>query len=251
MRTATDHFTVGALAEASGLTVRTLHHWDEIGLLRPAERSGAGHRRYSPQDVRRLYRIVALRGLGLSLEQIGAALEDEGPDLRAAVAAHLARVEEELAHARDLRRRLRGILDAFDRLGEPSTDQIIDAIEVMTMSERYYTPEQLEQLDARRRELGEEGMARAQQDWAELIAEFEAERTAGTDPADPKLDPLAERWQALIRAFTGGDPGITASLKRMYAEEGPEKASRGAVNPELMDYAGKALSLRGGIRSSE
>jgi MerR family transcriptional regulator, thiopeptide resistance regulator len=245
MRTTADQlFTVGALAEASGLTVRTLHHWDEIGLLRPAERSGAGHRRYSREDVRRLYRIVALRGLGLSLEAIGEALEREGPDLRAAVAAHLVRVEEELAHARDLRRRLRGILDAFDRIGEPSTDQIIDAIEVMTMSEQYYTPEQLEQLDARARELGDEGMAKAQQDWADLIAEFEAERAAGTDPADPKLQPLVERWQALVEAFTGGDPGIRASLQRMYDEEGPEKASRGAVNADVMEYAGRALKAR-------
>jgi hypothetical protein len=55
------HHTVGHLARATGLTVRTLHHWDEIGLLRPAERSGAGHRRYSAEDVERLYRIVALR----------------------------------------------------------------------------------------------------------------------------------------------------------------------------------------------
>jgi DNA-binding transcriptional MerR regulator len=243
MRTTAETYTVGGLAEASGLTVRTLHHWDEIGLLRPAERSGAGHRRYSPEDVRRLYRIVALRGLGLSLERIGTALEDEGPDLRAAVAAHLARVEEELAQARDLRRRLRGILDAFDRMGEPSTNQIIDAIEVMTMSERYYTPEQLEQLEARRNALGEEGMAKAEQDWADLIAEFEAERVAGTDVADPKVQALAARWRALIEAFTGGDPGIASSLKRMYAEEGPEKASRGAVNPELMEYAGRAMGV--------
>ena len=166
------------------------------------------------------------------MEQVGEALDREGPDLRAAVAAHLARVEEELANARDLRRRLRGILDAFDRLGEPSTDQIIDAIEVMTMRDQYYTPEQLEQLDARARELGEDGMAKAQQDWADLIAEFDAERLAGTDPADPKLQPLVDRWNGLIQAFTGGDPGIAASLKRMYDEEGPEKASRGAVNPE-------------------
>jgi MerR family transcriptional regulator, thiopeptide resistance regulator len=247
--TATESYTVGALAEASGLTVRTLHHWDEIGLLQPAERSAAGHRRYSPDDVRRLYRIVALRGLGLSLEQVGEALEREGPDLRAAVAAHLVRVEEELAHARDLRRRLRGILDAFDRMGEPSTDQIIDAIEVMTMSEQYYTPEQLEQLDARARELGEEGMAKAQQDWADLMAEMDAERRAGTDPADPKVQALADRWQALIDAFTGGDPGIRASLQRMYDEEGPEKASRGMVDPALMEYAGRAISLRGENRS--
>src|SRR6478735_11819314 len=101
--------TVGDLASASGLTVRTLHHWDEIGLLRPAERSGAGHRRYSSADVERLYRIVALRRLGLSLEDVGAALDAEGPDLRAAVATHLARVEAQLAAQRELRGRLVGI----------------------------------------------------------------------------------------------------------------------------------------------
>ncbi len=195
MRTTAD-FTVGALAEASGLTVRTLHHWDDIGLLRPAERSAAGHRRYSPEDVRRLYRIVALRGLGLSLDDVASALEAEGPDLRAAVAAHLARVEEELAHTRDLRRRLRGILDAFDRLGEPSTDQIIDAIEVMTMSEQYYTPEQLEQLEARRNALGEDGMAKAQQDWADLLAEMDAERRRG-DGSSPTR--ACRRWRTAGR----------------------------------------------------
>src|SRR3954447_5360763 len=122
----TAEYTVGALAEASGLTVRTLHHWDEIGLLRPAARSGAGHRRYSDADVRRLYRIVALRGLGLSLEDVGAALDADGPDLRGAVGAHRARVEAQLAHASDLRRRLRSILDAFEQSGEPSTEELID-----------------------------------------------------------------------------------------------------------------------------
>src|SRR4051812_25105900 len=105
--------TVGELAATTGLTIRTLHHWDEIGLLCPATRSGAGHRRYSDGDVARLYRIVALRGLGLSLDEVAAALESEGPDLRTAVAAHLARVDEEVASLRELRRRLRGILDAF------------------------------------------------------------------------------------------------------------------------------------------
>src|SRR3954470_9795499 len=161
----TTGYTVGELAAASGLTVRTLHHWDEIGLLSPAERSAAGHRRYDAADVQRLYQIVALRGLGLSLEAIGAALED---DLKAAVTAHLARVDEQLAQTRDLRRRLRGILDAFDQLGEPSTEQIIETIEVMRLSERSYTRGQLEQLEARRNELGEEGMAKAHQDWADL-----------------------------------------------------------------------------------
>jgi DNA-binding transcriptional MerR regulator len=235
------HHTVGHLAQATGLTVRTLHHWDEIGLLRPAERSGAGHRRYSPEDVQRLYRILALRRLGRSLEDVSAALAAEGPDLRAAVETHLARVEAQLATQRELRRRLRGILDAFDRLGGPSTDQIIDAIEVMTMSERYYTSEQREQLAARADALGEERLREYEREWGELIAAFERERAAVTDPTDPRLRPLAEKWRELIQAFTGGDAGIHASLNRMYEEEGVERASRGAVSPELWEYARRAL----------
>jgi DNA-binding transcriptional MerR regulator len=235
------HQTVGHLARATGLTVRTLHHWDEIGLLRPAERSGAGHRRYSAEDVERLYRIVALRRLGLSLDDVSAALAAEGPDLRAAVASHLARVEAQLAAQRELRRRLVGILDAFDRLDGPSTDQIVDAIEVMTMSERYYTPEQREQLAARAEALGGDRLREYEREWAELIAAFERERAAGTDPADPRVRPLAEKWRELIQAFTGGDMGIHDSLNRMYAEEGTERASRGALSPETAEYAKQAV----------
>jgi DNA-binding transcriptional MerR regulator len=229
--------TVGELASASGLTVRTLHHWDEIGLLRPAERSGAGHRRYCAEDVERLYRIVALRRLGLSLDQVAGALDAEGPDLRVAVASHLTRVRTELARLGRLER----ILEA---LVEPSTDLMIEAIEVMTMSEQYYTPEQLAQLEERRKGLGEAGMAKAQQDWADLIAEMDAERAAGTDPSDPKVQALADRWQDLINQFTGGDPGITASLKRMYDEQGAPKASRGAMSPELSEYVQRVMAAR-------
>jgi DNA-binding transcriptional MerR regulator len=240
------HHTVGHLARATGLTVRTLHHWDEIGLLRPAGRSGAGHRRYSDEDVARLYRIVALRRLGLSLDDVGAALDAEGDDLRAAVAAHLARVEAQLAAQRELRRRLVGILDAFDRLDGPSADQIIDAIEVMTMAERYYTPEQLEQLAERRERLGEARIRDYETEWAELLAAMERERAAGTDPADPGVQALAERWRELIAAFTGGDMGIHDSLNRMYQEEGVERAARGAVSPELFEYARRAIELTPG-----
>jgi MerR family transcriptional regulator, thiopeptide resistance regulator len=238
-------YTVGALAKASGITVRTLHHWDAIGLLVPAERAGNGYRRYGAADVARLYRILALRRLGLSLEEIAAALDREGPELEAAVRAHLARVEDQLAAVTALRDRLVRILDALGSDAGPSSRQLIETIEVMTMHEQYYTPEQLEQLAARREALGEEGMRKAQDDWAQLIAEVEAERQRGTDPADPKVQALVDRWQALIQAFTGGDAGITASLKRMYSEQGAEQASRGAMSAELQDYVGKAMAARG------
>jgi MerR family transcriptional regulator, thiopeptide resistance regulator len=88
-------------------------------------------------------------------------------------------------------------------------------------------------------------MRRAQDEWAALIADVEAERVAGTDPADPRLDPLVARWTALIEQFTGGDPGIRASLQQLYDTEGRERASHGAMHAETMAYAGKAMAARG------
>src|SRR5215210_6855700 len=112
----------------------------------------------------------------------------------------------------------------------------------MTMHERYYTPEQLAQLEQRRRELGDDVIARAEQDWGGLIAAVEAERAKGTDPADPRMQELATRWRGLVEQFTGGNTEIAASLKRMYEQEGVEKASRGVMSPELMEYMGRAMA---------
>jgi MerR family transcriptional regulator, thiopeptide resistance regulator len=235
---------IGEVAKATGVTVRALHHYDEIGLLVPSERSGSGYRLYSPADVGRLYRIRALRGMGFRLAEIGDELLRDGEDPRPALRRHIERIDERMRLAERLRSRLTEILETLDRAGEPTGQMFVDAIEVMTRMERYYTPEQLERLAERAEAFGEEGLARAQEDWARLIAEVEAERNAGTDPADPRLTPLVERWNALIEQFTGDDPGIRASLQRLYETEGPERASRGAVGAETMAYAKRAMDAR-------
>ena len=103
------------------------------------------------------------------------------------------------------------------------------------MHETYYTPEQLE---ARREESAR--IAAIEREWAELSTKMKAHRDAGTDPSDPEVRALAERWRDLtertIAGFTGGDPRITESLSRMYKEEGPEKASRGTFDADLLEY---------------
>jgi len=241
---------IGALAKATGLTVRTLHHYDEIGLLVPEQRSSSGRRLYSEQDVRRLYRIVALRRLGLSLGEIGGVL-DRTPDLVDAVRRHLARVAQDLGLQQRLHRTLERMLARLEQEREPILDDFIQSIEAMSMIDKYYTPEQQEQqeqLEQRRGELGEEGMRRAEGDWAELIEAAKAEQARGTEPTDPRMLELARRWRALIEQFTGGDDAVTESLRTMYREEGPKAASRGMVDPELMRYVGQALA---GLGESE
>ncbi|MGH3324383.1 MAG: MerR family transcriptional regulator, partial [Streptomyces sp.] len=75
-------YSVGQVAGHAGVTVRTLHHYDEIGLLAPSERSHAGHRRYGDDDLDRLQQILFYRELGFPLEEVAALLDDPDTDLQ-------------------------------------------------------------------------------------------------------------------------------------------------------------------------
>ena len=229
-----DGLRVGELARAAGVTVRTLHHYDSLGLLVPSARTQAGHRLYSPDDVQRLYRLLALREVGLPLAEIGPLL-DAGNGVADTVRRHLDRVEQQLGGLERLRLRLTRLLAALDGDGA-STDQFLDAMEAMTMFEKYYTPEQLEQLEQRRAEFGDERIKQVEQEWSDLYARLRELREAGVDPGDPEPQALGRRAGELIQMFTGGDPGIAASLQRMYQSQGPEKASRGMGSPEDFEY---------------
>ena len=233
-----EHHRIGELAQVAGVTVRTLHHYDELGLLSPSLRTGGGHRLYTAADVERLYRLLALRGLGLPLDEIGALLEN-GDGVAATVRRHLERVERQADALNELRARLTRLLAALDG-GDDSGPRFLEALEAMSMFEKYYTPEQLQQLEQRRRALGEDEIKRVEQEWKDLYAQVRAHRERGTDPSDPAVQALVRRSGELIRMFTGGDPGIAASLQRMYEHEGPERASRGVADPQDLAYLERA-----------
>jgi cob(I)alamin adenosyltransferase len=142
-----DRWSVGELAAAAGVTVRTLHHYDRLGLLAPVERSDAGYRHYDRNGVERLYRILALRGLGFPLAEIGELL-DAG-SLREATRTRLEQADLDLARMQDLRERLRRVLDA----DEPTPDDLIDTMEAMSMSVK------LDRIVTRGGDAGETGRA--------------------------------------------------------------------------------------------
>jgi DNA-binding transcriptional MerR regulator/uncharacterized glyoxalase superfamily protein PhnB len=123
---------VGELAAATGLTVRTLHYYEEIGLLIPA-RTDAGHRHYAATDVERLYRISLLRRLGLPLGDIGRALDDPAWNLRAAMAGHLDSLERRLEAGGRLRGRLTQLIASLGDGDGPRTEDMLDLLEEMTM----------------------------------------------------------------------------------------------------------------------
>lgn len=234
---------VGELAERTGLTVRTLHHYDEIGLLSPCRRTASGHRLYGAAEVRRLQQIASLKHLGLSLDEIRACLDRPEFSLERTLELHIERIDEEI----DRKRKLRGVIvDLRDRLRsaeEVSVDQLTHTIEVTMRYEKYYTPEQLEQLERRREDVGEDRIQEVQEEWKRLFAAFQKAMDDGVDPASGEVKMLARKSAALIEEFTGGDPGIMASLTEMYREEGAETVMDRhdiPMAPGLWEYMGEA-----------
>src|SRR5579864_8178189 len=97
---------VGELARRTGLTIRTLHHYDEIGLLRPTLHTEAGHRLYTAGDVARLQQVLSLRQLGFTLEEVRDCLHRPDFSPLEVISLHLARLREHLELQRQLAARL-------------------------------------------------------------------------------------------------------------------------------------------------
>lgn len=214
---------MGELARRTGLSVRALHHYDEIGLLSPSGRTEAGHRIYGADDVARLQRIQSLKALGFGLEEVRDLLDRDKFSALEVIELHISRLKENI----ELQRKLCGWLEAVAarvRSEEeiPVKEFVETAMEVIEMSEKvnkYYSQEQLEYLGQRRREFGEERIRRFEVEWAEIIEKVRAEMEAGTDPSGEKVQRLAKRWMELVEAFTGGHPGIERSLGNMWRQE--------------------------------
>jgi DNA-binding transcriptional MerR regulator/uncharacterized glyoxalase superfamily protein PhnB len=126
---------IGELAAATGLTVRTLHYYEEIGLLVASQRSDAGHRFYSDADVERLYRICLLRRLGLPLGEIARALDDPAWSLRAAMTTQLADLDRRVEAQSRLRARIATLVGTADgsEADGPLTEGLLKVLEEMTM----------------------------------------------------------------------------------------------------------------------
>ena len=197
--------TVGQTAALVGVSVRTLHHWDEIGLVVPSARSWAGYRLYGPDDVARIHRVLVYRETGMTLAEVARVLDDPGADAE----AHLVR-QRELLRARiaHLTRMLRAVDTMMERnsMGENLTPQ--QQAEILgaewdpawqeEAEERWGDSDEWAQAAARK-------AAMTRQDWARVAEETEALETdlanamrEGVVPGSERANALAERHRASI-----------------------------------------------------
>ncbi|HEX5505459.1 MAG TPA: MerR family transcriptional regulator [Thermomicrobiales bacterium] len=240
-------------AARTGVTVRALHHYDRLGLLRPSARSAAGYRLYGEHDVARLQQILTLKFLGLPLRQIKDLLGPAPGDLAATL-----RLQREAIAER--RRRLDLALEAIgeaERRLAAGADLDWDGLKVITeaitmqrdwdqldwsWTQNYSTEGQRRKLAARN--VPPDVVKQGERDWAVLIAEVEAATAAREDPAGAHARALADRWAGLVQGFTGGDPEIAANLKQMYADMDNWPTTWRPCSQEAWAFMGEALAAR-------
>ncbi|MBP1963395.1 MerR family transcriptional regulator [Paenibacillus aceris] len=129
---------VGDLAKMTGLTVRTLRFYDQIGLFSPSGHSKTGHRLYNEEDIRRLQQILSLKELGLSLEEIQAVLKGQMYSPSDIVAIQIERIRKNIKTGQKLLAELERVNERMKHQEAPSIDAFISVLETMKMSHEKY-----------------------------------------------------------------------------------------------------------------
>lgn len=238
-------YTVKQLAGLAGVTARTLHYYDEIGLLLPSAVGENGYRHYDDAAVLRLQQILFYREMGLSLKDTQLALDGPGFDVVKALQAH----REALLGQVD---RLNRLIQTIDRTllhlrgqREMSTQELFEGFDDETQaryeqeaSERY-GPKLVQESSRRWKSYTAEDKARIMAEGGAVYRDLEA--MIGRDPADAEVQAAVGRWHEHLRAFYEPTPEILRGLGRAYAES-PEFATFfAAMDPDLPAFLRRAI----------
>jgi DNA-binding transcriptional MerR regulator len=235
--------TVGRAAELVGVSVRTLHHWDQIGLVRPSDRTRAGYRVYSGEDVSRIHRVLVYRELGFPLAQIGRILDD--PDADANV--HLRRQRSELL---DRIERLQRMVGAVDQMLDASRRGMrLTPEQQVAIFGADWRPEWVEGAEQRWgdsdqwRQYEQRAAALSTDDWEKVAAEtesFEAAlahaRRSGVAPGSAEANGLAERHRDLMRTYFDCTHSMQVCMGRMFVQDPGFAAHYDGLAPGLAQW---------------
>lgn len=249
--------TVSQVARMAHVTVRTLHHYDEIGLLAPSGRSRSGYRLYNDQDLRRLHRILLFRELGFSLEEIRGALEDPAFDQGEALRRQRVLLEEQIRRKEAVIRALDITLHALEEGHDMDAMQMFDGFEDFDHAQ--YADEAKErwgETDAWK-ESTRRAKSYGKAEWAALKAEIDALEArwagllgAGVDPAGREATEVAEAARLHIdRWFYPCSHAMHEKLAEMYEGDPRFRDHYEKRAPGLAEYV--ATSIRANRKRRE
>jgi DNA-binding transcriptional MerR regulator len=227
---------VGELARRTGLTVRTLHHYDEIGLLKPSARSESGYRMYAAQDVKRLHAIQALRYLGLPLAEIGVLLEGRQVRPEAILDQQMRALQRQIQEATELHDRLALLREGILSDRDPEIGDWVESLSLMATFGKYFSAAELKAIFTRYGEIEAE--------WLALQREVRAHMEAGGAIDSAPGQALTRRWMQLMMRWMRGDFSLMERWGDMYRRDPLVHVAQGAPPPDMIAYMERAIARR-------
>jgi MerR family transcriptional regulator, thiopeptide resistance regulator len=237
------YYRVGEVAALTQVSVRTLNHYDRIGLLRPALHSTGGYRLYGESELLRLQQILTLRYLGFPLKRIGELLDRADFDLVASLRVQAQALHDRIVELEGIAAAIGALVDQRLATGEWAWQLVVAASRAVgagltrgeDMMEAYYTAEQMRRFEEARQATPADEIAAIEHGWTTLLAEIRAARAADLDPDSAEAGSLADRWAELNRrtmAHFSDDlrDAISVNYER-GAFEGDDRA------PQAADFA--------------
>lgn len=228
-------FQVGEIAEKTGLTIRTLHHYEEIGLLFPTARTDAGYRLYNMQCIERLTQIQLLRQVGVKLKNIGEILDGQSGDMTNLLQERIALLTEQMQQMATLRFRLEQLQKQM-QMGDTSTQvDWFSVLEMMTMFDKYFTPQELEQLPLYT------AHTLKNQEWQQRVAAVNALMQQGMTPQSIEAQQLGYEWMVALERDTGGNPDFFARLNKIHLTDNALAYSSG-ISESMIQFVAQGFS---------
>lgn len=227
---------VGELARATGLTVRTLHHYDEIGLLRPSGRSDSGYRLYAQADIARLHAIQALRQLGLALAEIAPLIDGSESAPQRVIEQQMLALDHQIRQASELRDRLTLMHGMLDKGASPSMDDWLQTLSMMTTYGRYFQAGELKQILT--------AYAGIEQEWLALKDDVRRYMGTGGGIDTWECQTLTRRWTMLMVRWMGGNYPLMDRWGAMFRQESAVHGQAGAPPTDMMEFMESAIQLR-------
>ncbi|MDR0269030.1 MerR family transcriptional regulator [Paenibacillus sp.] len=235
---------IGDLAKSVGITVRTLHHYHQIGLLIPSHMTEGGHRLYTEEDVQKLYHIMALKNFGFGLEEIRDMMHSVNADPSILVDLQLKKATEMLAMQQKLCESLKKVQGMLRAQKSPSVHDMIEMIMMMQMNTKHYlTDKQISQIKDVYLSLPVEEEKELKEGWRSFISRLKRCYKENTPTDDPEARALVDDWERFVKTVTGNDPGIIEATYAFHAENAGNKHNylRNGLTPELFKYLGRAM----------
>jgi DNA-binding transcriptional MerR regulator len=237
-------YLVREFAKLTRVTVRTLHYYDQIGLLRPSFERPNGYRVYTDADLLRLQQIVTLKFMGFSLTEIRRLLDGKGYEAVKSLKVQADAVRDEILRLRQASRAIDQVLARLEKDGRIHKQKLIKIMEVIQMGEdvkkgwheKFFSEADMKKFQEIGKKYTPEQMLAYQDRWTALIAEVKA--GIGLDPASDKAQDLGRRWKALLDEAYGGYPELKAKIGQAYTE-GAIPKDQNMIAPEVWDFIKK------------